>query len=105
MATYEIPVEAGVPAQRFQLPLQDKIYWFELTFNTRMGRWLMDIENETLVPLVRGIPLLTGMSLLDGYTSDALPPGVFVCVDLGNKDRHPDRDNFGIDLKLYYSES
>ena len=105
MATLEIPVRSDVPAFRFQLPLEGRIYFFEFRFNTRMGRWLMDIENEAQLALILGIPIFAGVSVLDGYTSDTLPPGVFVAVDMAGKNRDPDRENFGGDLKLYYRES
>ncbi len=105
MATLEIPVRNDSPAYRFQLPLEGRIYFFEFRFNTRMGRWVMDIENEAQLALILGIPVFAGVSLLDGFTSDTLPPGVFVAIDMAGKDRHPDRETFGADVKLYYQES
>jgi hypothetical protein len=105
MGVVEIPVRNDAAAYRFQLPLEGRIYFFAFRFNTRMGRWIMDIENEAQEALILGIPILAGSSLLDGYTSTGLPPGAFVAIDEANKGRHPDRENFGIDLKLYYLEA
>lgn len=105
MATFELPIRNDAPAYRFQLDLEGRIYFFEFTFNTRMNLWVMDIQDQSQADLVRGIPLLVGVSLLDAYTSDALPPGTFVLLDLTGKGREADRENFGIDLKLYYEEA
>lgn len=105
MATFELPVRNDRPAYRFQMELEGQLYFFEFCFNTRAGNWIMDIQDQAQTDLIRGIPILVNISLLDGYTSEYLPPGSFVCLDLTGKNRDPDRTNFGGDLKLYYAEA
>lgn len=82
MTQYEIPLTPD--AQAFQIQIAETVYLIRVHF---AGGWLLDISDSDGVPMVHGIPLVTGADLLEQYrylgfgaamyvvTPDDLPPG------------------------------
>lgn len=105
MATLQLPVRNDQPAYRFQITLEQRLYFFDFRYNTRAERWIMDIQDETQTPILMGLPILTGLPLATGYTRETKPPGTFVAIDQTGAERNADRDTFGVDVLLLYVES
>ena len=105
MALLQIPITNEDPNYRFQLELEERLYFFEFRYNTRMERWIMDLEDENKITLVAGIPVLINQNLLGQYTDDRLPPGIFIALDESGEDKQPERQSFGNDIKLTYTTS
>jgi hypothetical protein len=105
MAVIEIPVTNQYPAYSFQVELEGVLYLLDFHYNSRMERWIMSIYSESNDPVLMGIPLLTGWSHIGSFQTSLKPPGEFLCIDEGSLGRNPDRENFGVDVKLVYVES
>lgn len=105
MAVLELPVNNRNPNYRFQVELEANIYFFELRYNTRMQRWLMDIEDKDKITIVQGIPILTEIFLLSNFVDDRLPPGFIIAIDESGKGKQATRQELGNDVKLLYITS
>lgn len=105
MAILEIPVRSDIPAYSFQITLEGTVFTLHFRFNTRLDRWVMDVNNVDDVRIVTGVPLLYGLPLLDRYKYEGLPLGRFVISDETGEKRNPTRDGLGDDFKLLYRES
>lgn len=105
MAVFALPVTNADPNYRFQIELEGRLYFFEFRYNTRMERWLMDLEDENQDPLVVGIPVLTNLFLLAQFVDDRLPPGFIIAQDESGEGKQATRQQLGNDVKLLYMTS
>lgn len=105
MAILEIPVRSDIPSYNFQITLEGIVFTLHLRYNTRLERWVMDVNDVDDANIVTGIPLLYGLPLLDRYKDERLPLGRFVISDETGEKRNPTRDGLGDDFKLLYRES
>ena len=106
MATIEMPVRNDLPSYTFKQELEGSVFTFEFRFNVRFDCWIMDISDETGDnALILGTPVQTEVDILSRFIFAELPPGQFVVLDETGQQRNPDRDNFGIEVKLFYVES
>ena len=105
MAIFEIPVRSDLPAYKFQINLEGTVFILRFRFNTRLDRWVMDVQDVNEDRIVTGIPMLTNLPLLDRYQDERLPLGRFTVIDETGNNRNPPREGFGEDFKLLYRES
>jgi hypothetical protein len=105
MALLQLPVRNDFPAYEFQISLDGRVFFLAFRFNSRANRWIMDILNDSRVNILMGIPLLTGLPLVQAYRREALPPGTFYCIDQTGAGRNPDRETLGVDVLLIYEEA
>ncbi len=103
--TFEIPVRSDFPAFSFQIDLEEIPFTLTFQFNDRIERWVMDIGDEEGVDILTGIPVHTGVPLIDEFVKDKLPPGEFIAVDETGMDRDAGRNDLGNEVKLLYVES
>lgn len=102
MAIFEMPVRNDIAAYSFKIELDLVIYTLSFRYNKRMSSWIMDIADEQESPILMGIPVQTNVALINRFIDEQLPPGQFLCLDETGDQRSPDRDNFGLDIKLLY---
>lgn len=106
MAVVEMPVRNDLPDYQFKQELEGTVYTFNFRYNERFACWIMDISDETNEnPIILGTPVQTDVDILSRFIFSELPPGQFICIDETGEQRNPDRDNFGIEVKLFYVES
>lgn len=107
MSMLILPVRADLSAYEFQVDLEGKTYTFTFRFNQRMGRWIMDVQDEQAQPLAMGIPMFIKQNLVGRFFTrvPGLPSGVLACIDFSNADKSPDENTFGGDVKLVYEET
>lgn len=96
---YEIPLTPQ--PQIFNIVLGAVPYILTLTWNTVAQTWMLDIADSTSVPIVRGIPLVTGADLLAQYAYLELGGSLYVKTD-SNADAIPTYTNLGSDSHLYF---
>lgn len=65
MPAFEIPL-SPVP-QRFSIQLGGVFYRLRLLWNRPANCWVLDVADQNDVPMVQGIPIITGADLLAQY--------------------------------------
>lgn len=103
---YEIPLKVGTP-QTFDITLGAKRYTATLQWrNDPQGGWFLDLYNAlTLLPILCGIPLVTGANLLAQYDYLNFGGGLWVQSSHNaqiNPDAVPTFSNLGVDGLLYW---
>lgn len=101
MATYfEIPLTPE--PQTFSIVLGGNTYRVSLIWreNEQAG-WVMDLADINNVPLVCGIPLVTGQNLLMQYSYLGFGGAMAVISD-GDPFVVPTRDTLGVSSRLYF---
>jgi hypothetical protein len=92
MSAFPLPVSAT--AQSFFVQLVNISYKITLKWNAVAACWVMDIADADEVPLVQGIPIVTGTDLLAPYAYLGFGGGI-VALTEGNPDAVPTFENLG----------
>jgi hypothetical protein len=73
-------------------------------YNSRMQRWILDINDSQNNQILSGVPILIGLDLTGQYLYLSIPPGVFLALDNTNQDTQPTVYSFGTTNSLYYQD-
>lgn len=92
MSAFPMPVSPT--AQSFFIQLVNISYKITLRWNAVAVCWIMDIADAEEVPLVQGIPIVTGIDLLAPYAYLGIGGGM-VALTEGNPDAVPTFENLG----------
>lgn len=95
----EIPVRPI--DQTFRISLSGKNYGFRLKWNPIVNAWVLDIADGQDVPLLSGIPLVTGLNLLAPYPYLEFGGALYVLSD-GDATAVPTQVTLGTQGHLYY---
>lgn len=98
---YEIPL---TPAQEQRIGITLKGVNYVMLFrwlNAEDGGWTVDLMDSDGIPIIAGMPLVTGADLLAQYEYLNLGGGLVVNTD-GNSLDAPTFANLGRQSKLYY---
>ena len=97
---YEIPLTAT--PQTFKVQLAGVLYQLRLTYlDVDQGGWVLDLSTESGAPLINGIPLVTGVDLLEQYAHLNLGGRLWVKGKI-NPDDPPTFDNIGSESLLFW---
>ena len=89
-------------SQRFVQDLAGTSYNFRLTYNTEAdGAWILDIGDSNQVPLVAGIPLVSGADLLGQYRHLGFTGSLVVTTDRGAGEV-PTFDGLGVTSHVFF---
>lgn len=100
MAVYEIPLSPR--PQTFGITLAGRALNLTLLWrNVDEGGWVLDIADGENVPIVRGIPLVTGADLLGQYAYLGFGGQLIVQTD-HDTDAVPTWENLGDTSHLYF---
>lgn len=100
MATYEFPLSPM--AQKMTITLGDAEYQIRFAWcASPEGGWFIDLATSTGAPLVTGLPLTAGESVLQQFDYLGVGGGIYVATD--NSDLvEPTYENLGTNGKVYF---
>ena len=101
---FEVPV-ASLNAKSSQtVALDDTVYRFVFTFNTRCLSWHLDVQEQDGTEIVQGIKLLPNIDLLGRHKDIRLPKGRLFAIDTeeGEDGIRPEKNQLGTKLRLLY---
>ena len=97
------------PRIEFETTLAGEAFGFLITWNDRMGAWVMDLRNSEGETLLAGIRLIVNYPILRAYAGNDLPQGELYVVGSDPKgSEEPRRDAWresGQNLKLLFVEA
>jgi len=99
MATFEIPL-ISMP-QRFEIALAGVTYNLTVRWIEHGQFWSLDINDQDNVPIINGIPLITGEDLLSQYEYLDLGGQLFVSTDF-DVGAPPTSSNLGSQSHLFF---
>lgn len=101
MSVYKVPITGSTP-QRFSIGWSSGSFDLRFTYCVSPeGGWILDIRSaDSDVPLVCGIPLVTGADLLEPYRYLGFVEKLYV-VTAGAPDTVPTFDDLGSLSNLY----
>jgi len=106
MAVVVIPIVNDPRAYTQQTVLDGTVYSLSFRWNSRAGRWIMDIAGADGQALASGLPLIAGVPLTyrRRETTAGMPPWHCLIYDETGAGRSPDLDTFGKEVQLVYYE-
>jgi hypothetical protein len=103
MSTYEVPLTSQ--SQTFSVSLAGKQYQMALTWRDAPlqpgGGWFLDISDPNANAILSGIPLVTGIDLLEQYAYLNFGGQLWVVTD-GDPTAIPTFSNLGSSAHLYF---
>jgi len=100
MANFEIPLSPS--PQTFTISLSGTDYRLTVQWRNAEGAgWTLDIADSGGSPIIEGIPLVTGVNLLEQYDYLGFT-GVLWVQTTADPDAVPTFDNLGIGSHLYW---
>jgi len=100
VSALEIPLVAST-AQRFNVSLVGVSYVMKVRWCAPANSWVLDIADANDVPIVSGIPMITGADLLEQYGYLGIG-GQLICQSDDDTDAVPTFDNLGNIGRLYF---
>lgn len=100
----QIKIEDSTYQSRL-ISLNSNSLFFIMTYNTRDGRWYLDIEDRNKINVISGIKILPLQSMTGKYVNvRTLIGGNIYCIDTRLSGQDINRDNFGTDkqFQLWY---
>ena len=98
---FQIPL-VNVP-QTFNIDLAGVTYTLTCKWNPSPDAgWILDIADSAQIPIVAGLPLITGCNVLAGLEYLGINGEMWVYTD-GDSMAVPTLDNLGIDSNLYFT--
>lgn len=99
MANFEIPLSPN--PQTFTISLSGVDYRLTVQWRNAEGAgWILDIADTSANPIIQGIPLVTGVNLLEQF--EYLISGVLWVQTTADPDAVPTFDNLGVGSHLYW---
>lgn len=85
--------------------LEGSDFRLKLSWNERMGFWILSLYAADGEAIVEGAPVITGTDLLRGYVSAQRPRGQLFSAPFDTKPDHADLTDLGSRVALLYEES
>ncbi len=84
--------------------LGDAVFVVTFRYNSRMDRWLVDVADANLKPLLYGIPILGAQGITSRFRGiiPGVPKGFWAALDMTGAGRDPQEFTLGGDLPLLY---
>lgn len=105
MATVQLPTRTNLPAYRYRIELDGTVYVLDYEYNSRMDKWLLQVEDEEGDVLIAHVPIVVNWPLFKRFVQQTLPPGVIAAYDSSNQNTDPGRFDLGARVKAVYRES
>ncbi len=102
MSAFEIPLSPE--AQQFNISLGGVTYGVNLYWNANSSTWCIDLSDNSGNPIVRGIPLVANVNLLEQYAYLGIGGQLIVQSD-DDPNAPPTSDNLGSISHLYFVTS
>jgi len=101
----EIPVNSDLTNYQFQTTLEGLVYGFNVSWNDRLGRWVMSIYDGSDQPLVESVPVMAGPRIMEQYVTEGLPRGGIIFLDTSGESIDPGRMDLGDRVRMFYITS
>lgn len=106
MAIKVIPINPDLLNYEFRVDLDGVVYTLAVRYNSREGRWFLDIKDASNVPITMSIKIVLNVELIRIYQQPELPPGsLFVLNSDSDSEVEPSLNDLGINTLLLYQEA
>lgn len=101
----EIPIDAELGNQEFEVSLAGDVFRLNFSFNRRMDRWVMDIKDAEGNAIILGINLVLGIDLIARFVMNEKPKGQLFLLNSKDPFVEATESTLGTDVRLYFLEN
>jgi hypothetical protein len=101
---FTVPVGNQLPWYKFRISLSGVLFTLHMRYNTRMTRWILDVNDASDNPIISGIPVLIERNLVGQYATLAIPEGILFASDDTGNGQQPTLYSFGLDHSMWYED-
>lgn len=105
MALLECPTRNDLPSYNYVISLDGTNYGLSFTYNSRMGKWLLELTDAFQNSIIAPVPVVAMWPLFDRFVGNAIPPGRLFCYDSSGQNLDPSRYDLGDRCRIYYDEA
>jgi hypothetical protein len=105
MAMRELPVQASVRDQEFQVTLEGRLYTLRLAWNIRAEAWFLSVYDSAGSAVLEGKKVVADWDLLRTVVDSRRPPGQLLALDLEGTGEAPGLAELGERVILVYAEA
>lgn len=95
-----LPLVPSVPNYRVSTTLDERQYVLDIRWNTRAGKWVMDVLTDEAQPIRTGLHLVLGAMYVS--SDPRWPAGLFVAADLSGEGREATLDDMGTRVVVFF---
>lgn len=103
MAIFEIPTNKDLTDYQFSSVIDGVVYFFNIVYNSRISRYVLNILDSTKNLIISGIPILTNVPLTTNFKYLDIPKGDFLPFSADNENAI--LNDFGDKVRLYYDNN
>lgn len=104
MSILEIEIDPNLDSQQWLQDFEGSTYRLKFIYNSREDQYQFELYNTSDV-LLASAPLVLGQAIFDEYSTDDLPPGVFIVRDASGEGGPANQEKVGRGVKFYYVDS
>lgn len=101
MALVEIPTNKDLGNYQFQIPIDEVVYYFSITYNYRISRYVLSILDSDQNNIINGLPVLTNVYITDNFKYLEIPKGDFFPLSVDNQ--NAEINDLGDKVRLCYN--
>lgn len=105
MATVQLPTRVSLPSYRYRIDLDGVTYVLDFIYNSRMEKWLVQVEDEEGNVLVAHVPIIVDWNLFGRFVQETMPSGIIAAYDSSGNQEDPGRFDLGARVKMVYQEA
>lgn len=103
MAILQLTAQNNLPSFRYTILLDGTNYTLTYTFNSRMGKWFLDLADAVGNEIVSQVPIIASWPLFDRFNDLAVPPGTLFAFDTSGQDLDPGQFDLGDRVLIFYA--
>ena len=104
MTYLTMPLRNDLPRYVFRVSLSGTIFTIHMSYNTRMKRWIMNINDAQDNQVLQGIPCLVQVNLTQQYITLQIPEGILFITDDTGGTNQPTQYSFGSQNTMWYGD-
>jgi len=102
MPLFIIPVDNQNPDFTFYTNLEDSTYFFRMRWNTRAGKWFMDILNDQNEAIVQSVAIVQGIDYFE-LVQEKVPVGKLFFSNLPDPTADCGRNDLGENFEMFFN--
>ena len=104
MALFEIPIDSTDASYQLRTEVDGSVYILRFDWNSRLEMWHMSVYDADESPIVIGQAMVVNYNFMNKFKDERLPVGVWVLLDVFEKNQDAGREDLGSRHRLFYDD-
>lgn len=101
----QLPLRPTIPSYRYTVILDGVTYTLFYYYNSRAGKWNMQIGDNRGNLILAGHPIIAGWKIFERFKNEGLPEGTILPFDTSGENLDPGQSELGGRVLMFYEEA